>query len=231
MTSAEFTNLFTPVFAETFTNLVDLPAGSRPLHLAHYTSLSVLEKIILNNEIWFSHPRFMNDYEEMQFGIQEGIKILKEQSAGSTFTDLTNGRDNFNKLLQQYLQFIHVFENEVSKDVYVFCVSEYDFIKQPDGLLSMWRGYGANGSGVAVIFNTSFLTPTEGSPLFIAKVRYGTAKERADWIKASFNKCLIVLNNHGVTDQHIFTTAFTMFRMTLYHSLSSKHPGFKEEDE
>jgi hypothetical protein len=68
-------------------------------------------------------------------------------------------------------------------------------------------------------------------PLLIAKVRYGTKNERAGWMKDAFNNCLIVLNNHDVTVQHIYSTAFIMFRMTLYHSMSSKHPGFAKEHE
>ncbi len=35
----------------------------KPL-LAHYTSIQNLEKILLNNEVWFSNPLFMNDIEE-----------------------------------------------------------------------------------------------------------------------------------------------------------------------
>jgi Protein of unknown function (DUF2971) len=230
MTSVELNDLFTPIFLEAFTNLASMPADSRPRHLAHYTSISVLEKIVQNNEIWFSHPLFMNDHEEMLFGIREGVRILREAS-GSTFSDMAGGDDNFNKLRQQYTEFIRRFEAEVSKDVYVFCLSEYDDVKQPHGRLSMWRGYGANGNGVALVFNTSFLTPDEGSPLLICKVRYGSAEERADWIKESFNKCLSLLHTCDIHSQHIWATAWYMFRLTLYHSLSSKHPGFDEEHE
>jgi DUF2971 family protein len=173
----------------------------------------------------------MNDHEEMRFGIQEGIRILREVSAGSTFSDLTDGIPNFNELLKYYLHFFNLFYNEVSKDVYVFCLSEYDFVNKPDGSLSMWRGYGANGSGVALVFNTSFLAIAEGSPLLIGKVRYGTAQERTNWIKEAFNKSLIILNAYGVHTQSIYQTAWHMFRLTLYHSLTAKHPGFEEEHE
>jgi hypothetical protein len=166
MTPEEFGNLFTPVYLQAFQNLVELPPAKRPSHLAHYTSVAVLEKIISNNEVWFSHPSNMNDHEEMWFGINQGVKIVREASAGSTLTDLAGGADNFNKLSRQYIDFIGVFDTKVSTDVYVFCLSEYDCEKQPDGLLSMWRGYGANGNGVALVFNTSFLTvPAAGSPL------------------------------------------------------------------
>src|SRR3974377_2430696 len=44
----EFGDLFTPIFLEAFANLAAMPVDSRPQHLAHYTFISVLEKIISN---------------------------------------------------------------------------------------------------------------------------------------------------------------------------------------
>ena len=113
----------------------------------------------------------------------------------------------------------------------MFCLSEYDWENQPDGLLSMWRGYGANGNGVALVFNTGFLNLQNDSPLWIAKVRYGSAEERAEWIKNSFTKCLNILNANIIEAQTIEVTAWYMFRLTLCHALSAKHPGFREENE
>jgi hypothetical protein len=47
----------------------------RPL-LAHYTSISVLEAILKHNEIWFSNPLFMNNIEEVRFGIENGRNLF-----------------------------------------------------------------------------------------------------------------------------------------------------------
>jgi len=44
----------------------------KPL-LAHYTSIGALEAILRNNELWFSNPLYMNDLEEVRFGINEGV--------------------------------------------------------------------------------------------------------------------------------------------------------------
>ena len=81
MTSEELLDLFLPLQAD-LTNMATI--AGRPAYLAHYTSLEVLEKIIQHDELWFSHPFFMNDLQEMRFGIVEGFKIfsasLKEQS-------------------------------------------------------------------------------------------------------------------------------------------------------
>jgi hypothetical protein len=104
MTLAEFTSLFDRIYIETFTNLADMPVNLRPRHLAHYTSLSVLDKIILNNEIWFSHPSSMNDNQEMWFGINEGIRVM--QDTGADFVDLAGGRGNFDNICKHYMKFI-----------------------------------------------------------------------------------------------------------------------------
>jgi hypothetical protein len=48
---------------------------SPPL-LAHYTSVQVAEQIIKNEEIWFSHPFYMNDLEELRYGMNLGISYL-----------------------------------------------------------------------------------------------------------------------------------------------------------
>src|SRR5262249_39446887 len=47
--------------------------SDRPL-LAHYTSVEVAKKIIKKEEIWFSHPFYMNDLEELRFGMLLGIQ-------------------------------------------------------------------------------------------------------------------------------------------------------------
>ncbi|MSO71064.1 MAG: hypothetical protein EXQ88_03500 [Alphaproteobacteria bacterium] len=54
--------------------------SKKPL-LAHYTSLDVLENILKSNEIWFSNPLFMNDSEEVKFGIMNGARVFKNSKA------------------------------------------------------------------------------------------------------------------------------------------------------
>ena len=72
MTDQELFDLFSPLHDD-LTNMATLM--DRQPYLAHYTSLEVLEKIMQHNELWFSHPFFMNDLQEMRFGI-----VLKSAS-------------------------------------------------------------------------------------------------------------------------------------------------------
>jgi hypothetical protein len=49
--------------------------------LAHYTSIDVVEKILRNEEIWFSNPLFMNDLEELRFGLFQGREAFMTNDA------------------------------------------------------------------------------------------------------------------------------------------------------
>jgi hypothetical protein len=95
----------------------------------------------------------------------------------------------------------------------------------------MWRGYGANGHGAALIFNTSFLAFQAGSPLLIAKVFYVTEQQRVDWLQKMFRRCVDVVKDNNITDADLHAVGHQMFYLMLIYSLVSKHPGFVEEQE
>jgi Protein of unknown function (DUF2971) len=59
---------------------------------------------------------------------------------------------------------------------YVFCLSEHAK-DDTDGRLSMWRGYGGNGSGAAIVFDTAKIAAREEMSLVIRHVHYGTAQD------------------------------------------------------
>src|SRR5258708_1796757 len=119
----------------------------RPL-LAHYTSLNVLEKIIVSNELWFSNPLFMNDLQEMQFGMLEGRKVFDELVVAPGFLETCGSRDRAEMIYKAFHHSFNDFDINHALDVYVFCFSEH-LPTNTDGLLSMWRGYGGNGVGAA----------------------------------------------------------------------------------
>src|SRR5579883_1243988 len=109
----------------------------RPL-LAHYTSIATLERIMATNEVWFSNPLFMNDVEELRFGMMQGFQKF---SSDSRISEACGSKERASKLIQSFNFYFESFSNEHALDVYVFCLSEHDG-QNTDGLLSMWRGYG-----------------------------------------------------------------------------------------
>jgi hypothetical protein len=204
MTPAEADALFAP-FYDRFVNLAVLTSTERPLHMAHYTTLNTLEKIITSNELWFSNPLFMNDLQEMRWGVQKGQSVFVDVANEPDIIATVGSDARMSFINHAFLSYFRNFDLKYAFDVYVFCLSEHDPVKHPDGLLSMWRGYGANGHGAALVFNTSFITVAQDSPLLIAKVHYATEAEREAWLKDIFRRCFGILRQNHVpdTDLHI----------------------------
>ena len=177
MTKEEIMVLFSKISA----NLDDsfqLLRSEKPL-LAHYTSTETLESILRTNEIWLSNPLFMNDLEEMRLGMRIGADLI---TASDELARACGSEARLEKFEYSFAHYFSEFETQHALDVYVFCLTEHDQ-DDNDGLLSMWRGYGRNGDGAALVFNTSFVADEAVSPLSITKVKYVSLEERVVWLK------------------------------------------------
>jgi hypothetical protein len=119
----------------------------RPLLLAHYTSVQVIEQILKHDEIWLSNPLHMNDLEEMRLGVLLGAQLFPAfaQIAG-------NNADRGRLLVQNFNRYLAHLQNESAIDTYIFCLCRQE-PGNTDGLLSMWREYGSKGNGAALVFN------------------------------------------------------------------------------
>lgn len=214
-----------------FINLAEVSGPERPLRLAHYTSLEVLEKIIITEEVWLSNPLFTNDYEEVRFILNQSLQIIQNLHKNEYYTKSLGGAENCFKIAYFYEKYLKYFEDNHLFDIYIFCLSEYDEHDHPDGRLSMWRGYGANGHGAALVFDTSFVTVVPGSPFLITKVNYATSMEGVSWIEEVLKDCAQILAENAPDDEKIREAAWNVFNIMLIFSLCYKHPGFKEEQE
>lgn len=195
--------------------------------LAHYTSLEVLEKILKSNEIWFSNPLFMNDLEEVRFGIINGASRLKDSDSVRAALETEARHKSFVEGLDHY---INNFEQNHLLDTYVFCLSEHD-PDNYDGLLSMWRGYGGNGRGAALVFDTSKLNVVQNSPLVIARVHYGSEAQRFLWFDKIEKILAKILTENKIPDDKIYLVSAGVFERIKLFALFSKHAGFLEEQE
>lgn len=198
----------------------------KPL-LAHYTSLDALEKILTTNEIWFSNPLFMNDLEEVKFGILHGATVFK---GSQVIREALKSELRHTKFTAALDHFISYFEREHLLDTYVFCLSEHT-PENRDGLLSMWRGYGGNGRGAAIVFDTSKFDVVKGSPLIIAQVKYGSLEKRFSWFNRTAATFATILTQNHIPDEKIYLAANALFERVKAFALFTKHHGFKEENE
>ena len=195
--------------------------------LAHYTSIDTLEKIVQNNELWFSNPLHMNDLNELRFGMQEGARafrvhngLMKSIKTTKQHIDLLN---HFDRLFAKF-DVEHVF------DTYVFCVSEHDRDNN-DGILSMWRGYGASGAGVAIVFDPDKIERTGRSPLIIDKVAYMKPEAQQQWMIERLDGISELVCRRNLDDRDLFSIAHYWLERLKIFSLFTKHVGFNEENE
>jgi hypothetical protein len=200
--------------------------NQKPL-LAHYTSMSTLEAILRNEEVWLSNPLFMNDFEEVRFGVNEGMSLFLEstgiiEAAGST--------ERHDRLRSDFEHYFDKFANNHVVDVFVFCFSRHD-PQDNDGRLSMWRGYGASGNGACIVFDTSKIPKIGNSPLIISRVHYASAEERRIWIADRIAQFCSILKASDIPIDKLYLAAHSFLERLKLFALFTKHHGFKEEEE
>jgi hypothetical protein len=127
MTDEEIAPLFDHLYRRSIVNLATIE--KRPPLLAHYTSLEVLEKIMTTNEIWFSNPLFMNDLQEVRFGMLEGLKAFDEFALTPYFLEACGGsKEKVKMIYTAFHAYFTQFEAEHVLDVYVFCLLSFVFL-------------------------------------------------------------------------------------------------------
>jgi hypothetical protein len=87
--------------------------------------------------MWLTHSRYLNDSEEINLGYQVARDVITVRR----LTETDPQQENYLNLLLGNLQ------PENAASIYISC-----FCRE-DNLLSQWRGYGANGSGVCIQFD------------------------------------------------------------------------------
>ncbi len=181
-----------------------------------------------NDELWFSNPLYMNDMEELRFGIFEGAQAFRQHEA---IKSACGGQERYNLLYNHFETYLSKFSNEHAFDTYVFCLSEHDTNNDADGLLSMWRGYGGNGNGAAIIFDTTKIEHVEGAPLIFSKVTYASRDERLQWIDKKLEEFADLLKSNSIPDEKLYLPAYALFERIKIFSIFTKHRGFSEERE
>lgn len=193
--------------------------------LAHYSSAQTIAKILASREIWLSSPLLMNDFEELRFGLGRAKDAFVVHQG---IRDACRP-DQHLELVQNFEGIFDDFSDRGALDVFIFCLSEFD---DPDGRLSMWRGYGGNGSGAALVFDLAKVKNVpQSSPLVLAKVHYASTEERMAWINGRLDRFAKELKAKNPTVPEIRQWAWILFLRLLQGALFTKHRGFREEQE
>jgi hypothetical protein len=220
MDEKEITQLLMPQAMEQYERL---KAGGR---LVHYTNAEAAYRIIQGQQIWLRNASMMNDFSE----IQHGINCLSSAWISPSGKRLQEMLNRLSEGLSEELA--NLFDGHAEafrRATFITSLSEHDDAEDQFGRLSMWRAYGGR-AGVALVLNSAAFTSDTGamkvfsSPVFYKDITDFTAwfQGWADAVVAAEER-LRLLGAEGV--RNVLFMAFRNF------ALCTKHPGFAEERE
>lgn len=199
----------------------------------HYCSVDTFMSIISHKTLRASNIRKSNDYHEViscmgnfQIAMRNALrKYHKTFPYDSEFQQFYYIDDctaiDTDALIEKAI------DNE-SCTYYCVCFSE------AKDLLSQWRGYAGDGTGVAIGFRESFLrAPTDFCHYKYASIEYDLFSVRADLEKYIFHRFEIARNYLGdrLTASDYSNVLFQVINAMVYNAIFYKDSSFQEEKE
>lgn len=216
-------SIFRPHYAEA---AFDVITSAAPAPMVHYTSLDAAVKIVKSKAIWLRRLDCMNDFLEFEHGV-ETLNRSIESGTASTLARRLNR--SYSGAWDRALERFRDLHDTIRTGTHIFCLSRH----VPDdedlyGRLSMWRAY-SRGQGVAIVLSPKpFVRVTDAIETYSAPVRYLTQEQfdhgirRVAWMVGKH------LADCKLSDEDVFGY---IFQMLVWDSVTTKHPGFKEESE
>jgi hypothetical protein len=164
---------------------------------------------------------------DWRFGINEGAAafrlntIIRDACGSAVRYKIVV--DSFERQLQEFDQ-VHAF------DTYVLCFSEHQ-LEDTDGLLSMWRGYGNEGRGIALVIDTRNINVIDEPLFIISKVSYASRQERLNWINLKLTEFAALIEQLSLPDDQLPSASNALLERVKTFALFTKHRGFGEEHE
>jgi len=191
----------------------------------YYTTAQTAYSIIRNSEIWMRTTSTMNDYLEVEHGLDCLNAALKEPE-GKAFRAALD--DWFPGLTDRAIAEFNRTLPNIRKDTYIACVSEHLDDEDNNGRLSMWRAYGGH-SGVAFVFRADVMLRTDDVGVYASPVAYWHPSQVQ--LHLAQVAALIKANEELVRSLDEAALTATLFNMFRFAVLCTKHPGFAEERE
>jgi len=194
---------------------------------AYYTNAETAYKILKNQEIWMRHTRVMNDYLEVEHGLECIRAAHRHSDAGNEFDRALDSC--FPDISKEIADLFDSWAPIIRQHTYVTCFSEHSSDDDEFGRLSMWRAYGGS-SGVALILNAgAMLRPSDALQAHSTPVAYMNAADVANELKAVAKEiCANIDYVQSLGATNLKRAIFDVFR---YASICTKHRSFEEERE
>lgn len=191
----------------------------------HYTTAATAFQIIKNEEVWMRKSSIMNDFMEVEHGLECLRCGFNTEHSKSVLQDL-DGR--FQGITNRIIEMFNDWTPHFQTDTYLACISEHNPDEDVTGRLSMWRAYGGR-NGVAIVMNNKPFFAESEIGAFTAPVSYLSLHEFIE----EFELIMTNLRNNidrisMFSEDQIFGLLFSILR---FNALCTKHKGFHEEKE
>lgn len=215
------TQIFVPEVAERFKR-----ARESKIRFVQYTSAAAAINIIRSESVWLRNTNCMNDFMEIEFGVQKIIGYFGNEKGKNLWDALDLIKDGISDEIKKKFD---AWRHDLTENTYVACVSEHHIDEDDNGRLSMWRAYAKN-SGVAVIINpTAMLSESDATRAYTFPVFYKTDSELDTFFEGFVKRIIEFSDFLKNAPSEIIKNYTHWFLQTC--ALCLKHPAFKEERE
>jgi hypothetical protein len=191
----------------------------------HYTSADAAMSMIRNKEVWMRKASMMNDFSEVEYGIQLITNSYRETPQG-----LKKALDYAFKGLSFDVElFFNGWISSIRAHTYITSLSEHDESEDSIGRLSMWRAYGGAASVAFVINPSIFVSNSTSLGVFSSPVAY---------LDQQGMRSLMNTLSKNIFDNIDYARSFgrdglkdILFHVLHFAAVSTKHLGFQEERE
>lgn len=196
----------------------------------HYTSAANALSIIKNETVWMRNASEMNDFSEVQHGQMCLSAAWNDATQGARLQGLLESIESgLSTRLQQ------AFDSRVydrRRESFMISVSEHGKgIADEDkfGRLSMWRAYGGDTNVALVLNNGPFMRESTATNAFTSPVFYADK----DAFVREFQRVVDALERNLDFAKELGGETVKSVLENIFHfaALSTKHPGFAEEQE
>jgi Protein of unknown function (DUF2971) len=192
----------------------------------HYTGAEAALNMFRTKEIWMRNATCMNDYMEIQYGLE----CLAAAYNGQFGDELKKYIDDLHSGLSDEIEkLFNGWSPSFARQTFMFCISEHNADEDSIGRLSMWRAYGAGAAIALVLKARPFVQPTDALRSYTTPVAYMSKEAFSDEFRRLVDN---VKSNEDFVRQlkrsDLKSCIFNAFR---FAALSTKHPGFREEKE
>lgn len=197
------------------------------IRFVQYTSAEAAMNIIKKNEVWLRNSQCMNDYLEVEHGLNCLVAAFKNEENGKRFQSTLE--NIFPGIIKEVTGVFDGWLPHFKDSTYIACVSEHLPEEDKYGRLSMWRAYGGARSVAIVLNSKPFLAETDVFHAYTNPVSY----QDPDKFNQEFGKLATRVEEESKFIEYIGRQSVVNYLFDVFKNIviCVKHPGFKEERE